>query len=217
MERDSYFSPVLSRRLLMRRIFFLGLWIGLLAGCAGPGPTADGTVRILWARDPETLDPLVNLNQNASDANNLLHLALLQVDYASQRYAPALADSLPRVRLLGDSVSLVTYRLRPAATWDDGRPVLARDVDFTLKLMQVPACPTRTQRPSSVSSGPCAPTRPTRGGSPWCAGGRHRILRKRPVIFLFCPRQPSTRKAACAPTGWPRLLTARSRRGPTRC
>lgn len=141
MERDSYFSPILSRRLLMKQIFFLGLWIGLLTGCMGPGPKTDGTVRILWTRDPETLDPLVNLNPNASDANNLLHLALLQVDYGSQRYAPALADSLPRVRLLGDSVTLVTYRLRPAATWDDGRPILARDVDFTLKLMQLPGLP----------------------------------------------------------------------------
>ena len=125
----------------MKRLFLVGLYAGLLTSCSGPAPKAEGSVRILWTRDPESLDPLALTNQNATDANNLLHLSLLQVDYSAQRYAPALADSLPRVRLLGDSLTLVYYRLRPAATWDDGRPVLARDVAFTLKLMQASGLP----------------------------------------------------------------------------
>lgn len=125
----------------MKRLFLVGLYAGLLTACSGPAPKAEDSIRILWVRDPESLDPLASTNQNAIDANNLLHLNLLQVDYSTQRWAPALADSLPRVRLLGDSLTLLYYRLRPAAAWDDGRPVLASDVAFTLKLMQAPGLP----------------------------------------------------------------------------
>jgi len=45
------------------------------------------------------------------------------------------------VQLLGDSLTQLDYHLRAAATWDDGRPVLATDVDFTLKLLNCPGLP----------------------------------------------------------------------------
>ena len=50
------------------------------------------------------------------------------------------------MRLVGDSLTLFDYHLRPAATWDDGQPVLATDVDFTLKVMQCPGLPTENSR-----------------------------------------------------------------------
>ena len=103
-------------------------------------------VRIRWARDPETLDPLTQPNQNAIDAGNLLHLGLLKVDYQTNEYAPALAQRLPDVRALGDSLTQLDYHLRPAAAWDNGRPVLATDVAFTLKLMHCPGLPNELAR-----------------------------------------------------------------------
>lgn len=93
-----------------------------------------------------TLDPLAVPNQNASDAASLLHLALLQVDYQATAYAPSLAERLPDVQLIGDSIMRLDYHLRPAAAWDDGRPVLATDVDFALKLMQCPGLPNEVAR-----------------------------------------------------------------------
>ncbi len=93
-----------------------------------------------------TLDPLAVPNQNASDAASLLHLALLQVDYQANAYAPSLAERLPGVQLIGDSIMRLDYHLRPAAAWDDGRPVLATDVDFALKLMQCPGLPNEVAR-----------------------------------------------------------------------
>ncbi|AMR28601.1 hypothetical protein A0257_16850 [Hymenobacter psoromatis] len=71
---------------------------------------------------------------------------MLQVDYQANAYAPALAERLPGVQLIGDSLMRLDYHLRPAATWDDGRPVLASDVDFTLKLMQCPGLPNEVAR-----------------------------------------------------------------------
>ena len=85
-------------------------------------------------------------NQSAYDAANLMHLALLMVDYQSNSNAPALAQELPQVHSIGDSLTALDYKLREAATWDNGRPVLAADVDFTLKLLQCPGLPNENIR-----------------------------------------------------------------------
>ncbi len=98
-------------------------------------------VRVRWVRDPENLSPLVQPNQNAVEALGLLHCSLLQLDFATGEHMPSLADSLPRLRLIGDSLTEVQYQLRQEATWDNGRPVLASDVAFTLKLYQCPGLP----------------------------------------------------------------------------
>ena len=52
---------------------------------------------------------------------------------------------MPTVRY-ADSLTLITYRLRTEAQWDDGRPVLARDVVFTLAVMNCPGLPNETAR-----------------------------------------------------------------------
>jgi ABC-type transport system substrate-binding protein len=129
-------------------------WLGsLLASLTGACSTASpervqetAPIHIRWSYDPVTLDPLTVPNQNSSDAAFLLHMNLLQVDYQANAYAPALAERLPGVQLIGDSIMRLDYHLRPAATWDDGRPVLATDVDFTLKLMQCPGLPYEVAR-----------------------------------------------------------------------
>lgn len=103
-------------------------------------------VRIRWNRDPENLSPLELSNQAAVDAANLLHCGLLRVNFSTGEYSPSLADSLPRVRLIGDSATRIGYRLRNAATWDTGQPVLASDVAFTLKLFLCPGLPNEKMR-----------------------------------------------------------------------
>lgn len=125
------------------KYFWLGSLLVLLASACSTTPASKDLTAIYtrWSRDPETLDPLALPNPSAIDANNLLHLALLQIDYQRDSYAPALAQTLPRAHWLGDSLALLDYELREAATWDDGQPVLATDVDFTLKLMQCPGLP----------------------------------------------------------------------------
>ncbi|RZJ87854.1 MAG: hypothetical protein EOO60_11765 [Hymenobacter sp.] len=122
-------------------------WVGFLlavgsSACSSPTkPHKNTSIRIRWTRDPENLSPLVQPNQNALDALTLLHSGLLQLNFSTGTYSPALADSLPRTRLLGDSLTELSYQLRRAATWDDGRPVLATDVAFTLKLFRCPGIP----------------------------------------------------------------------------
>jgi len=129
------------------------LWFGsyslalLLSACSSPANRQAGDpIRIRWARDPETLDPLVQPNQNTVEAINLLHLGLLQLNFQTSEYDPALAEALPAVQLLGDSLTQLDYHLRAAATWDDGHPVLATDVNFTLKLLNCPGLPSEGVR-----------------------------------------------------------------------
>ncbi|MGI4743594.1 MAG: ABC transporter substrate-binding protein [Janthinobacterium lividum] len=127
-------------------------WVGWLlaavtSACSLPiEKQANTVVRIRWSRDPESLSPLELQNQAAVDAVNLLHCGLLRVDFSTGNYSPSLADSLPRVQLMGDSATQLHYRLRNAATWDTGRPVLASDVAFTLKLMLCPGLPNEKMR-----------------------------------------------------------------------
>ena len=52
----------------------------LLTGCGDHKPQSNTTIRIRWAHDPETLDPLNLHNQAALDAYNLLNISLLQAD-----------------------------------------------------------------------------------------------------------------------------------------
>jgi len=132
------------------KYFWAGcLLAGSMGSCSQPvEQQAHTAVRIRWTRDPENLSPLSLSNQNAVDAANLLYCGLLQADLATGTYAPALADSLPQIQLLGDSLTHLRYQLRSAATWDDGRPVLATDVAFTLKLIFCPGLPNEKVRSS---------------------------------------------------------------------
>ncbi|MBO2010561.1 ABC transporter substrate-binding protein [Hymenobacter negativus] len=113
----------------------------LTFGCSKRKHSSDATIRIRWAHDPETLDPLSLHNQAALDAYNLLNISLLQADASTQTLAPALAEALPSVQFLNDSITAIGYRIRSVAAWDSGQPVLASDVDFTLKLMLCPGLP----------------------------------------------------------------------------
>lgn len=129
--------------------FSFGL-IALLLDCVGltactSQPTASVAVRIRWSSDPQTLDPLTASTAQALETINLLHCSLLYGDYESQRYVPWLAETLPVVSRR-DSLTLLTYTLRSEATWDNGQPVLARDVAFTLKVLNCPGLPTEYMR-----------------------------------------------------------------------
>lgn len=106
----------------------------------------DQPVRIRWARDPESLDPYAQPNQAAMEGLNLIGQSLLAIDLSKRQVEPLLAQALPTSSRRGDSLTLLTFHLRPQARWDNGRPVLASDVAFTMRLMlcsQVPAEGTR--------------------------------------------------------------------------
>ncbi|GGG30934.1 ABC transporter substrate-binding protein [Hymenobacter glacieicola] len=117
------------------------LWASLCSSCSPTPAETSSTIRIRWARDPENLDPLIVDNPSANETINLLHCSLLQASEAARGYTPWLAAAMPTTQALNDSLLLITYQIRPEATWDNGSPVLARDVAFTLKVMNCPGLP----------------------------------------------------------------------------
>jgi ABC-type transport system substrate-binding protein len=121
----------------------LGLPAGLTSSCSSPAKpqASNAPVRIRWARDPESLDPFTQPNQNAVDAQGLLNGGLLAVNPQTRKFEPFIAASLPAVAYSGDSLTLLSYRLRPEASWDSGKPITAADVAFTLKLLFCPGVP----------------------------------------------------------------------------
>ena len=130
----------------MPQAWLVGFLLLVLVGCTSKNPQTGSAVRIRWVSDPETLDPLALPNQQAYDAANLLHVSLLQFDFQAGICSPALATALPERRLVGDSLTRLDYHLRPEATWDNGQPVLATDVVFTIKLIHCPGLLNETAR-----------------------------------------------------------------------
>ena len=102
-----------------------------------------------WARDPETLDPLALPNQSAIRCQQTCCTwLLLQIDYQRDTIragaSPAAFRRWTLTRAIRSRCLIIS--LREAATWDDGRPVLATDVDFTLKLLYCPGLPNENSR-----------------------------------------------------------------------
>lgn len=111
-----------------------------LAGCTFPSENASA-IRIRWSGDPQTLDPLLATTPQATEVLNLLHCSLMAGNPAKRRFEPWLAASFPQISRRG-AQTLLTYELRPEARWDNGQPVLAQDVAFTLKVYNCPGLPT---------------------------------------------------------------------------
>ncbi|RAK66971.1 ABC transporter substrate-binding protein [Hymenobacter edaphi] len=130
---------------MLRSAAIWGLLSGIfgLAACSPSSSSQSAgapTVRVCWPRDPESLNPVTLPNAYAVQANNLLYQSLLTVDGPARRHVPWLAATLPAVERR-DSLTYLRYRLHPRATWDNGQPILAQDVAFTLKVLNCPGLP----------------------------------------------------------------------------
>ena len=131
------------KQLFSGPLLLLLLCVGVLASCSAPADKqTQNRVRIRWAQDPGNLDPLVVSNSSAFEVANLTHCSLLMGREAPNDFVPWLAAAFPTVERTADSLLLVSYQIRPEATWDNGSPVLARDVALTLKVMNCPGLPT---------------------------------------------------------------------------
>jgi len=124
------------------------LGFGSLLTCCqhAAAPDTKSAIRIRWARDPESLDPFVQPNSAAIEALNLLNQSLLNVDYSTRSHAPQLAQSMPISQSRGDSLTEISFQIRPEASWDSGHPVLATDVAFTFRLLYCPRVPAEAVR-----------------------------------------------------------------------
>ena len=113
----------------------------LCAGCvrAAPNGAANAggsTVRFALASDPQTLNPLfahVDANSVEQQVARLAFEPFIDVDERGVS-VPVLLDRIPTVANAGISPDgrIITYHLRAGVRWQDGVPVGAHDVVWTL-------------------------------------------------------------------------------------
>ncbi|HXB13619.1 MAG TPA: ABC transporter substrate-binding protein [Bacteroidia bacterium] len=95
---------------------------------------------IVWQlSDPDMLNPINSTDAQAQDIDNNIFQPLLNFDYRTLKLVPVLADSLPKLEIDSARHMLITFELRKEAKWDNGTPITAKDVDFTLKVIKNPA------------------------------------------------------------------------------
>ncbi|HEX2035343.1 MAG TPA: peptide ABC transporter substrate-binding protein [Chloroflexota bacterium] len=134
--------------------------LGMLAGCAPPGPTdkatpqagtneqpkPGGTLRLALYQEPAILNPFINRQTAGSVVMNAMIQGLLDVDENGNR-VPQLALEVPTVQNGGVSADgkTITYKLRPDVKWHDGKPFTARDVVFTYEAVMDTSNPVTTR------------------------------------------------------------------------
>lgn len=134
-----------------RSLFFVVLLIVGGAGC-GPGqrpaPPA-ATVRFDLPADPATLDPLFAHADAGGEEGEIARLAFepfIDIDDRG-RSLPVLLARIPTIANgdLSRDGRVITYRLRRGVRWQDGPPVTATDVLFTLRAIVDPRNPVRSR------------------------------------------------------------------------
>jgi len=94
-------------------------------------------VAIRVTQDPETLSTVNYNSETSSQIINLLYQSLRTVDLADGKQKPLLAENHPKVVKEGNN-TLIEYTIRKEATWNNGSPVTANDVAFSLKVLKSP-------------------------------------------------------------------------------
>jgi peptide/nickel transport system substrate-binding protein len=124
-----------NRREFLKRAGVLALAVpgaaAVLDACASVATSAKAsTIRVGWAIEPDTMNPLTTYSTEAVEVLQLVYDQLMQYD-VKLRPEPGLATSW---RYSADGKS-ITYKLRQA-TWHDGKPFTSADAKFTFELIR---------------------------------------------------------------------------------
>ncbi len=128
-------------------LFCSFLYALLLSSCSSF--QKDKNEVVIWElSDPETMNP-INYTDAASGfiANNI-YQPLLNVDFKTLEIVPVLAEKKPDIEKNPDGTLRITYTLRKDAVWDNGTPLTAKDVEFTLKAIKNPKVNNQQTKPA---------------------------------------------------------------------
>lgn len=125
----------------------------LISSCgSGEGDSQDkkfeDKVIVRLSADPSGIHPHSTTGAMATEVKRLLHARLLEIDHESLELVPFLAKSLPVIEKVNDGKGLeITYEIREEAVWDDGKPITADDVEFSIKAVKNPKVNAANLRP----------------------------------------------------------------------
>jgi peptide/nickel transport system substrate-binding protein len=121
--------------MIRKKIGYLLFLLIFTFGCSGRKEANEVSVRLV--QDPESLNPVQYSSVIATQLLSLLYQSLLVIDLASKEYKPLLVKEIPQAEIKG-AQSFYTFHLREEATWDNGKPITAADVVFSLKVINCP-------------------------------------------------------------------------------
>ncbi len=82
---------------------------------------------IIWElSDADMLNPIIYSDASSGYILTNMYSQLLNIDFKTLELVPVLAQSKPLVEKTEDGKGLlITYEIRPEATWDNGTPITA--------------------------------------------------------------------------------------------
>ncbi len=100
-------------------------------------PTKDNNAAVLHVlADPDQLNPL---NYNSATSGYVLgrvFQTLMNVDFNKLELVPTLVVARPEIKATPEGKMTISYEIRPEAAWDNGEPITAKDVEFSVKLLK---------------------------------------------------------------------------------
>jgi peptide/nickel transport system substrate-binding protein len=123
----------------------LAILFGASCGAYGSQAGPPYTLVIAQAWEPHTLNPLLHIDYNAYELDNLVYSMLLQQD-GGGRLVPDLALNVPSSSngQISPDGRRIVYHLRRDVRWQDGKPLTSADVAFSYRAVMNP----RTAVPS---------------------------------------------------------------------
>ncbi|MBA3900325.1 MAG: hypothetical protein H0X62_08980, partial [Bacteroidetes bacterium] len=125
----------------MMHYFYYGVFFifSFLVSCGEPEMgNQNADVTICEYLEPEMLNPVLYHDMTSGLVLSNMFQKLLSLDFHTLEPVPILAVSRPEISKMPDGGIELTYRLKPEARWDDGSPITAKDVEFSLKLVLAP-------------------------------------------------------------------------------
>lgn len=113
----------------------LGIACSFLIVCSSTFSQTIPKVVVAEQVDAGELNPFTNLTPTGISVNEYLFCSLIRADKSTGDYVPLLAEALPDV---SDDLQTFTYRVHPAAKFNNGKKILASDVAFTIKCLRNP-------------------------------------------------------------------------------
>ncbi len=127
-------------------ILFALMFVVFFTGCVQTVESPSDKVRVHFLSDIQHLNPITATDASSTIAGFQTHQYLYGIDPYSYEYVPVLAKERATVGEVDGKVTL-DYEIRPEATWDNGSPITAEDVAFSLKLYFTPDVETMHVRP----------------------------------------------------------------------
>lgn len=102
---------------------------------------------IVWEQGNfSNLNPIIDKMVEALYPTQTMFYTVTNYDYTTLELVPVLAKAMPEYAKNEKGELLYTYELRPEAKWENGEPITAKDLEFTLKAFKNPKVESKANR-----------------------------------------------------------------------